>query len=53
MKPNQRWGTFLKKALNCQALETNETLNGRKEHQTDVNAKESTIKDIMKCLLFK
>lgn len=53
MEPNQWWGTFVKKALNCQALETNETQNGRKEQQTNVNAKESTIKDIMKCLLFK
>lgn len=32
MKPNQWWGTSLKKALNCQALDSNETQNGRKEH---------------------
>lgn len=53
MKPNQWWGTFLKKALNCQALETNETQNGRKEHWANVNAEESTIRNIMKWLQFK
>lgn len=53
MEPNQWWGTFAKKPFNCQASETNETQNGRKEHLTNVNAKESTQRDIMKWLLFK